>query len=78
MPAAGTVTVPALESANAGAVPEVVVSERSPKVVVPPTGSVVLIMLTPPLAEPVTVMSSKTLVPMLVPAASSPAWRRRW
>ena len=73
VPAAGTDTVPAFESANAAVVPEVVVSARSPNVVVP----VVLIMLTPPLAEPVTVMLSKLLVPMLVPAASSPlapAW----
>ena len=44
----------------------VVVSARSPNVVVP----VVLVRLTPPLPEPVTVMASKVLVPMLVPVAS--------
>ena len=46
--------MPALESAKAGVAPLVVVSARSPNVVVP----VVLVMLTPPVPEPVTVMAS--------------------
>ena len=74
VPAAGTDTVPALESANAAVAPLVVVSARSPNVVVP----VVLVMFTPPLPEPVTVMASNVLVPMFVPVRlRSRAGRRR-
>ena len=69
VPPAGTVTLPALLSRKAAALPDVVVSARLPKVVVP----VVPVSDTPPLPEAVTVMSSTTLpVPRLVPAASSP------
>ena len=71
VPAAGTDTVPALDSRNAGAVPLVVVSARSPNVVVP----VVFVRFTPPLPEPVTVIVSNTLVPMLVPLAPPVATR---
>ena len=59
VPAAGTDTVPALESPKAAVAPLVVVSARSPNVVVP----VVLVRFTPPLPEPVTVMASNVLVP---------------
>ena len=71
VPAAGTDTVPAFESANAAVAPLVVVSARSPNVVVP----VVLVMLTPPAPEPVTVMASNVLVPRLVPVAPPVASR---
>jgi hypothetical protein len=59
---------------NAGATPDVVVSERSvptpsPNVVVP----VVFTMFTPPLPDPVTVMSSNSLpAPMFVVVTSRP------
>ena len=71
VPAAATVTLPALFRRKADG-PEVVVRLRSvpnpsPKVVEP----VVLDMLIAPDPEPVTAISSNTLVPMLVPVALS-------
>ena len=72
VPAARKDTVPALESAKAGVAPLVVVSARSPNVVLP----VVLVMLTPPVPEPVTVMASNSLVPMFTPVAPPPVATR--
>ena len=72
VPVAETETVPALESAKAAVAPLVVVSARSPNVVLP----VVLVMLTPPVVEPVTVMASNTLVPRLTPVAPPPVATR--
>ena len=63
VPAAGTDTLPAVESPNAAVAPLVVVSDRSPNVVVP----VVLVGFTPPLPDPVTAIESNVLAPMLVP-----------
>ena len=60
--------MPAFESAKAAVAPLVVVSARSANVVVP----VVLVMLTPPVLEPVTVMASNTLVPRFTPVAPPP------
>ena len=73
VPAAGTDTVPAFESPKAAGAPDVVVSERAANVVVP----VVPDMLTPPLPEPVTVIASNVLVPMLVRRAPRARPRRR-
>ena len=75
VPPPGTLTVPAELISSAGAVPDVVVRFRSvpeplPSCVVPER----LNSRTPPLPEPVTVMSSNTLpVPMFVVSASSAA-----
>ena len=70
VPVAGTDTLPALLRRKP--VPPVVVSERSPNVVDPGVGLVGLVMLTPPVAEPVTLIASNVLVPMLVFVAVRP------
>ena len=75
VPPPGTLTVPAELMSSAGVVPDVVVRLRSvpeplPSCVVPE----MLNSRTPPLPEPVTVMSSNTLpAPMFVVSASSAA-----
>ena len=67
--------MPALASTNAAVAPQVVVSDEvAERRSVP----VVLVRLTPPVPEPVTVMASNVLVPMLVPVAASRAWRAGW
>ena len=69
VPAAGTVTDPALDIENAGAVPLVVVRARSRR----PVGPVTSVRLTPPLPDPVTVIESNSLLVKAVPVTSSPA-----